>query len=89
MVKETSHARVTDPNADLAGRSQDSVIGMLALVAILILLAVAGWSLYDWNSSGTGSCASCSSTRAHPSGLNAPHACVRSLVRCRCGAWRR
>ncbi len=47
MVKETSHARVTDPNADLAGRSQDSVIGMLALVAILILLAVAGWSLYD------------------------------------------
>jgi hypothetical protein len=48
MVKETSHAQVTDPNAELAGGSQHSLIGMLALVAILILLAIAGWSLYDW-----------------------------------------
>jgi glycine cleavage system pyridoxal-binding protein P len=48
MAKETSHALVTDPNAELTDGSQHSLFGMLALVAILILLAVAGWSLYDW-----------------------------------------
>ena len=48
MVKETSHALVTDPNAEFADGSQHSLVGMLALVVILILLAVAGWSLYDW-----------------------------------------
>jgi hypothetical protein len=48
MVKETSHALVTDPNAELADGSQHSLVGMLALVVVLILLAVAGWSHYDW-----------------------------------------
>ena len=49
MTKETSHAEVTDPNAELAGGSQHSLIGMIALVIILIVLAIAGWSLYDWS----------------------------------------
>jgi len=49
MTKETSHAQVTDPNAELAGSSQHSIAGMIALVIVLILLALAGWSLYDWN----------------------------------------
>jgi hypothetical protein len=46
MVKETSHARVTDPNGELAGNSKNSVLGMLSLVIILILLAISGWALY-------------------------------------------
>ena len=49
MTKETSHAQVTDPNAELAGSSQSSIIGMLSLVVVLILLAIGGWSLYDWS----------------------------------------
>ena len=49
MTKETSHAEVTDPNAELAGGSQQSLIGMITLVIILIVLALAGWSLYDWS----------------------------------------
>jgi hypothetical protein len=51
MVKKTSHARVTDPNAELAGNSKNSVIGMLSLVIVLILLAIGGWALYagHWN----------------------------------------
>jgi hypothetical protein len=56
MTTETSHAEVTDPNAELADSSQHSIIGMIALVIILILLALAGWSIYDWTpktSSGT------------------------------------
>jgi len=48
LTKETSHARVTDPNVELAGVSQHSVIGMVSLVIVLVLLAMAGWSLYDW-----------------------------------------
>jgi hypothetical protein len=51
MVKETSHALVTDPNAELADGSRHSLVGMLALVAILILLGVASWFLYDWTPS--------------------------------------
>jgi len=49
MTKETSHAEVTDPNVALAGASQHSLIGMIALVIILVLLGIAGWSLYDWS----------------------------------------
>ena len=44
MVKETSHA--LDPNAELAGNSKNSCIGMLSLVIVLILLAISGWALY-------------------------------------------
>jgi hypothetical protein len=49
MVKETWHALGTDPNAELADGSRHGLVGVLALVVILILLAVSGWSLYDWN----------------------------------------
>jgi hypothetical protein len=42
MTKETSHVKVTDPNAELAGGSQHSLIGMICLVVILIVLAIAG-----------------------------------------------
>ena len=49
MTKETSHAEVTDPNAELAAGSQHSLVAMIALVIILIVFAIAGWSLYDWS----------------------------------------